>query len=241
MDNPTQTDKLSDAEKREYDMKRLDFFKGTIAVVLIYATVIILICAVGIFSDDGYRFLFQDGYVFIVTLVIGVLLIVGLLLYQIYTYKQMKQAPVVSGDKYVCPDYWELKKTPDDVLTILEKRGAQLSNSNPELSGNLKSLSNYYCENTRNPSVNNAITINPTATDANQKKLKTIVENVYGNPVGTPDELTNKMSCSLLYPAYMEVQDTTKDGNKTIINNDLRCEYLRQCNGVVWSSICPNP
>ncbi len=243
MDDPTKREKISDAEKREYDMRRLDFFKATIAVTVIYATVIILISAVGIFSDEGYRFLFQDGYVFIVTLIIGVILIVALLLYRIYTYKMQKKT-VVSGDSYVCPDYWELKKTPDSILQVLQQRESNLSAKTP---GNVKNLSTYYCEDTRAKERTGNMTVRTTdPVTTENTRLTFIANDVYGTSSSNPLDANYTMNCSRLYPAYLESQDTTKTGtNVNKIDNKIRCEYLKQCRehndkNVIWSCICPN-
>lgn len=241
MEDPTDRPKYSDAEKRAHDMARLDFFKGTIAITVIYATVIIIIAFVGIFSEDGYKLLFEDGYTFMVTLIVGVILVVGLLLWQIYTYKQKKKT-VVSGDTYVCPDYWELKRTPEGVLQALENSTVGIGTT----AGNVKGMSRFYCKDTRRPSGSGSMLVtaaNPKTTE--NTNLSFMVNDIYGKQ--DKDGLLNnyRMNCGLIYPEYMEYHDTVGTGDKKKFDNKLRCEYLKQCatnneKKIVWSGICPN-
>lgn len=224
------TPQLTDEEKRQYDMKRTSMFKGTIAVIIIYASLLTLLSLIGIFSPVVREIVFSTGFPFIVTFITGVVLVIIMLLIQVLTYK-VTPKQVIPGENLTCPEYWELEQTPESELKNIKDPA-------------VKSLSTYRCVNTRDTTANTtylkSTTIAGTTTTAN--KLKSVADNY------NTDNLY--ISCARLYPEYMAFVDKQEFPNAP---TSLRCEYIKQCkDGIIppnnttaqkviidWPTVCP--
>ena len=125
-------------KQKEADLaKKIDYFKGTIIIIVIYGVVILIMSMAGIISQSGRSLLFEDGFTFTVTFISGTILVIIFLLIELYNYKPPPVIPIYSGDNMSCPDFWILKKTPNDVLAKIGDKTAKL-------------LSKYYCQNPMN-------------------------------------------------------------------------------------------
>ena len=131
------TQELTAEEKRQFDMKRTSLFKGTIAVIVTYGVLLLLLSLVGIFSEMARKIIFSDGFIFTVTLMAGIVLVIIMLMIQVFTYKEAPKE-VVAGENLVCPEYWELRKTPAAQLRLIRDTKA-------------RALSTYYCINPTTP------------------------------------------------------------------------------------------
>jgi hypothetical protein len=226
---------MTEEERRQFDMQRKNFFKGSIAIIITYGVLVLLLSLAGIVNEKVRKLVFEDGFAFTVTLFSGIILIVLLLLIQVYTYGGASKEKIMT-ENTVCPDYWELKKTPKEVLDQI---------TDPKV----KTLSAYYCEKPQayKPDINvNGIT---TTSSAELKELKTSIAEKYNTITGLPN--TAKMTCERLYPDYMAFID-----NKMFPETPtkVRCAYISHCadasvngqNGesnaekIIWTSVCPN-
>ena len=196
------TQELTAEEKRQFDMKRTGLFKGTIAVIIIYGVLLVLLSLVGIFSEMARKVIFSDGFIFTVTLMAGIVLVIIMLLVQVFTYKEAPKE-VVAGENLVCPEYWELRKTPMSELNKITDVKA-------------KALSTYHCINPATPTFH-ATTIKTAGATTEVTTLNSVAAK-YNN--------SQKLTCSRLYPEYIAFMDkqTFPEAPTT-----LRKEYLKQC------------
>ena len=202
------------AEDKNRISKDNPLFKSTITVMIIYGAFILTFALIGFLSPIGRDLIFENGFAFSATFIIGTIVVIILLLIQVFSYSSDKET-IFSGEEMVCPDYWELKKTPKEVLDKITDVQA-------------KRLSTYYCE---NPSDKESINITLTNDNEASLRLKNIKQ-IY-------DVDTNySMNCKRLYPDYLSYVDKEYFPSEP---TTMRCEYLKKCpNNISWSSVCPN-
>jgi len=202
------------AEDKNRISKDDPLFKSTITVMIIYGAFILIFALIGFLSPIGRDLIFENGFAFSATFIIGTIVVIILLLIQVFSYSSDKET-IFSGEEMVCPDYWELKKTPKEVLDKITDVQA-------------KRLSTYYCE---NPSDKESINITLTNDNEASLRLKNIKQ-IY-------DVDTNySMNCKRLYPDYLSYVDKEYFPSEP---TTMRCEYLKKCpNNISWSSVCPN-
>jgi len=233
---------LTVEEKKEFDKKRAAYFKGSISVMVIYGTFILLLALIGIFSESGREYIFKENFSFTVTFIGGTLLVITLLLIQLLTYKLPEKEAVIV-DNNVCPDFWELKKTPTDMLN--------------NINGSVRNLATYYCEAPANigigPIRDSLVGIG--TTQPLDKNFTNMV-NDFNLVNGAGPETINNMStltCGRIYPEYMAFKD---EKNYPDTPNTLRCKFITECakpkgtevgqspfggHNVKWSAVCPSP
>jgi len=225
---PTPTP-LTKEQRRQFDKERASFFKGSIAAMVIYGTIVLMFGLIGVFSESGRYFLFQQNFGFTVTFIGGVLLVITLMLIQLLTYKPISRKEI-DYDNLVCPDYWELKKVTPEMKKLINSKW------HPWV--------NYYC---KAPSyVNNIGTEaivtpeNITPLDKTYAKMLIDFNRVEGLPMNPPVDNSVAITCGRMYPEYMNKRDMESYPDQP---NSLRCRYLKDCgvNNVTWTDVCPNP
>ena len=180
-----------------------------------------MLSLVGILFDKVREVIFTDGFIFTVTFMAGVILVIIMLLIQIFTYKEAPKE-IIAGENMVCPEYWELKKTPKAVIDRITDKQA-------------KGMSNYHCQAPVNVS-NTSISATGTTTEATTLNSVASVYNKTNIPA------TARITCSRLYPEYMAFMD-----KKTFPEEPtkLRKEYLKVCKSastpvvIDWPSVSP--
>jgi hypothetical protein len=235
----TTENKMTVEEKKEFDKQRAAYFKGSISVMVIYGTFILLLALIGIFSESGKEYIFKENFSFTVTFIGGTLIVITLLLIQLLTYKLPEKVGAVV-DNNVCPDFWELKKTTP----------AMLSNIN----SSVRNLASYYCEAPAN------IGVGSTRGELVGIGTATTVDKDFTNMVndfnlvnGAGDESINNvstMTCGRIYPEYMAFKDIKAYPD---VSNTLRCKFIEECSRpqgsgtgqrtfgghtVQWNSVC---
>ena len=93
MSTPTPTP-LTKEQQRQFDKERASFFKGSIAAMVIYGSIILVFGLIGVFSESGRYFLFEQNFGFTVTFIGGVLLVITLMLIQLLTYKPISKKEI---------------------------------------------------------------------------------------------------------------------------------------------------
>lgn len=112
-------EKLTEEELAEFKTKRYNMFKLTISVCVIYGVVALVLLLIGIFTKWGQQVLFNDVLAFMITFIIGTIIIVIYLANEIYNFKPAMQESSLGYDSDICPDYWKLeyienKEQPDE-------------------------------------------------------------------------------------------------------------------------------
>lgn len=229
MSSSSATPALTKEQQKAFDKERAGYFKGSIAAMVIYGTVILLFGLIGVFSESGRYFLFEQNFGFTVTFIGGVILIITLLLIQLLTYKSSSKK-VMEYDELTCPDYWELKKVTPAMKKLLNEKWHPWTN--------------YYCQAPSN--VNNLSTStlfsSSEVTPLEKEYTKTLKEfnKVKGFDANPPVDNTVAITCSRVYPEYLNKRDLDSFPDTP---NSLRCKYLKECgvNNVTWTGVCPNP
>uniref|UniRef100_A0A6C0CQ92 Uncharacterized protein n=1 Tax=viral metagenome TaxID=1070528 RepID=A0A6C0CQ92_9ZZZZ len=231
MNNLTAASKpLTKEQKIAFDKGRANYFKGSITAMVIYGTIILIFGLIGIFSESGRYFLFQQNFGFTVTFMGGVILVITLLLIQLLTYKPIKKE-YNNYDNLICPDYWELKKVTPEMKKLINKKW--------------QPWTNYYCQappNIKNISTDTLFSsTNVTPLDKNYTNLLVDFNRIDGLTANNIVNNSVAMTCGRMYPEYMNKRDIEADPDKP---NSLRCRYIKDCsvnNNVTWTDVCPSP
>lgn len=233
--NPDGTLKTLTAEERkEFDKERASYFKGSIAVMVIYGTFILALAILGIFSPSGRAYIFEQNFAFTVTFIAGTLIVITLMLIQLLSYAPPKKGGSIQTDALSCPDYWQLNRSTSNMLLEM----------NPEV----RKWGEYYCE--PQPSVIGIGTTylvgigTTTPLDTYYTNMVNKFNYVGGVTTGGLIDTTSLMKCNRIYPDYMNYEDTKAYPDKP---NTLRCKFIEQCTGttggkgdkISWSSVCP--
>jgi len=215
--------RLTPSQQALYKSRRASYFKGTIAVCVIYGTLSLFLFVLAIASVKGRELLANDLLSFTVTFIAGMILIIIVLTLQVLNFKP----PNYTGEDpaaMVCPDYWTLKETPKYVLD-------NVTNSEE------KYLMQYMCQNDRSgvmPAREAAQTFATTAALPVSRKLKEKVASVVYGAQGN-DENAGRLNCNLVFPTLMAVKDRKEFPE---VPNSMRCQYAKTC-GVSWTEACP--
>jgi len=211
--------RLTPSQQELYKSRRASYFKGTIAVCVIYGVLALFLFILAIASVKGRELLANDLLSFTVTFIAGMILIIIVLTLQVLNFKP----PNYTGDDpaaMVCPDYWTLKRTPDYVLS--------------NISSEEKYTMQYMCQNDRAtvmPAGDAAKAFTVTDSTPIVRKLKEKIAIMYG----TQQANSGTLNCNYLFPTLMAVKDR-KEFPET--PNSMRCQYAREC-GVSWTAACP--
>ena len=252
--DPSLTDKDIDI----YEANRKNYFKGTIAVCVIYGVVAVGLFLLALMSDKGRDIISNDLKYFTATLIGGILLIVILLIIQIATMKPAK----IKGDiqnSMVCPDYWSLQKTPQNELNLLPAADKYLlgykcvNNQRAVLKENIGTT---FTNGFRVPKTNagaphykhadvcardaNGNLTQCTSTDTRSvaARLRDVARRMYKPSVSTSTNAFDaRVDCNTVFPYLMAAEDV-----KNYPDNPtrMRCKYAQMC-GASWTNVCPEP
>ena len=123
-------DALSDQAKNEYVSERLLKFKMTITVCIIYGLIAFFLLILIIFTPWGKRLFYNDMLAFVITFIIGTIVIVLWLSNNIYNFRPKKPDDRLTYDAEMCPDFWKLKNVPSEELFDTQKRSYLTSGLN---------------------------------------------------------------------------------------------------------------
>ena len=109
-----ETNPLTDYDMKIYEDRRDKIFYGSIAVVILYAAIALLML-LGSYSFESIRFiLFNRFLAFTIVFIIGTIIIALILAHQVYYFRPIKINKRYIYDDLSCPDYWNLKQLYDD-------------------------------------------------------------------------------------------------------------------------------
>jgi len=215
--------RLTPSQQALYKSRRASYFKGTIAVCVIYGTLSLFLFILAIASVKGRELLANDLLAFTVTFIAGMILVIIVLTLQVLNFKP----PNYTGEDpaaMVCPDYWTLKETPKYVLDNI---------SNTEE----KYLLQYMCQNDRSGVMKAGDTAKTFAVKdlPVSTKLKTDVAAIAYGAQASGDANAGTLNCNYVFPTLMAVKDRKAFPE---VPNKMRCQYAKTC-GVSWTAACP--
>lgn len=121
-------DNLTDYDLTIFNQKREKIFWGTIAICIIYALIGFIIFISSYLSENVKAILLNRFLPFTIVFIVGTIIIVFFLAYQVNDFKPIRIDKSASYDDLSCPDYWKLQKIAiDDKVKIFD------SNINPVL------------------------------------------------------------------------------------------------------------
>ena len=126
-DKQVDVSQLNDDELNTYATERLDKYKITIAVCIIYGILALLLLLLALFTEWGKRVLYDKMAAFVFTYIIGTIIIIIYLANEIYNFKPKKMDNSLGYDTHMCPDYWKLQNMTDD--EFVDKKGDKFFNS----------------------------------------------------------------------------------------------------------------
>ena len=225
---------LTEKEEAEFRVQKARLFKATIAVNVVYG-VIALGILLAIFFSEGARDLFVSRLApFTITFLVGMLLVIIWLIIVVRTFKPSKNA-TLKYDPYSCPDYFELERTPEDVLKKFDE--------------SIRADMTYRCK-PRDGVFGNSLgteaaPLIPTTGSAWATSGDTTKPNLFDNvvnPVNTTTGIaqSDKMSCMTIYPGLLNRKDIMDNKEQP---NKYRCQYIATagCKDLNWTSVCPYP
>lgn len=241
MSTTVDTSVLTQQQLKDFNAQRASYFKGTIAVSVIYGSFALLLFLIAFFSPTGKSVIVDKMLPFTVTFIGGMIIVVILLIVSIFA---IKPPPVftLEYDNMKCPDYWNLVKTSET-----ERSG---------FSSEDMARSYYKCVK------NDRLIVGDTNTDGkyargsvgtefNKNGANERLWDVLGKSRLTTGVLTKasgttsasassdlQINCNEVYPDMMNYYDKTWTENNSTSPNRLRCQYARKCN-IPWTSACP--
>lgn len=117
------TNDLTDYDMTIYKERKEKIFYGTIAICVTYGIIAILLLIASYLSDK-IRFILLTRFLpFTVVYIMGTIIIVIFLLYQVLNFQAIKIEKPNKYDENSCPDYWTLKTyKSDDIKNIFDTK-----------------------------------------------------------------------------------------------------------------------
>lgn len=256
---------LSDAELAAYQTNKAGWFKGTIAVCVVYGVFALALLAIAVFDTRGRQFLSEDFLPFTITFVAGMIVVIILLVVQIVTFKP-KKLETVLYDREVCPDYWKFVPTTSADVTHLQNDDSSEQHlmkmkcvPDPEVisydytwnnnsfepinlttlpSDNTKNVFGHTVKNDQERSDTYDASKNKyvvAKNSANQDSVEEKLFTVASTMYG--DLKVNNTSAMRCDVLYPALLAKADEMYDPEAPNQLRCKYAQLC-GINWSSIC---
>ena len=140
----------TDRELEIFNKEKMNMYKGTFIVCLVYAISAIVLLGIIFWTDWGREYIYKKMLPASVTFIIGALFIIIFLVISIYELKPRRVKNNLEKDQeIVCPDFWVLKRVEDDVKMDLANNNIGNGNNNEIIAG-IKSKNDealkYKCE-----------------------------------------------------------------------------------------------
>jgi hypothetical protein len=112
--------KPNDKELKLFEQEKMDLYKGTFVVCIVYGLSAIILLVLILFTDGGKEFIYDKFAPAVVTYILGSLIIILYLLNSIYTITPRRIGNDMDSDNSImCPDFWKLEKVVEADKKIL--------------------------------------------------------------------------------------------------------------------------
>ena len=112
--------KPNDKELKLFEQEKMDLYKGTFVVCIVYGLSAVLLLVLILFTDGGKEFIYDKFAPAVVTYILGSLIIILYLLNSIYTITPRRIGNDMDSDNSImCPDFWKLEKVDIDTKNVL--------------------------------------------------------------------------------------------------------------------------
>lgn len=108
--------KPNEKELRLFEQEKMELYKGTYVVCIVYGLSAFILLVIILFTDWGKVFIYDKFAPAVITYILGSLIIIIYLLNEIFTIKPRKIGADIDSDNNIkCPDFWRLQKVPNGV------------------------------------------------------------------------------------------------------------------------------
>lgn len=258
---------LNEDEQKMFLSTKMKMFKSTLVMCLIYAVIAILVLWACIFTKWGKENIYEKLQYFIITYIIGTLVIIIYTAYSVYSFQPTKYKEEHGYDAEMCPDYWILEEVNIDTKDVKDKLNPSANNIN---------INHFKYKCKMDPNIVDVITIkdvnggldNDLVTgssyikslsdnvekDSDMRKHSGIMSGYTQTPDDTTGSITYKhnvqdgttipeapLACDQVYPMYLSMMDSEHaKKNPSNPKNYFRCKYSKICN-IPWTDAgCSN-
>lgn len=138
--------KPNDRELRLFEQEKMDLYKGTFVVCIVYGLSAFILLVVILFTEWGKEFIYDKFAPAVITYILGSLIIIIYLLNAIFSIKPRKVGTDMDSDhNIICPDFWKLEKvdatTKSDIITnneVSSGKGAIIPSFTSDKNANLQ-------------------------------------------------------------------------------------------------------
>ena len=103
--------KPNDRELRLFEQEKMDLYKGTFVVCIVYGLSAFILLVVILFTEWGKEFIYDKFAPAVITYILGSLIIIIYLLNAIFSIKPRKVGTDMDSDhNIICPDFWKLER-----------------------------------------------------------------------------------------------------------------------------------
>lgn len=114
--------RLTENDRKIFDYNRTSKYWLTFAVCCIYGLIALIILLVGSFTSWGNKVFFNDLYIFIITYIIGTIIIIIFLTYKVYNFDFPSTENILDNTSQYCPDYWSSKKNNVEITDLADNQ-----------------------------------------------------------------------------------------------------------------------
>jgi hypothetical protein len=122
--------KPNDRELRLFEQEKLDLYKGTFVVCIVYGLSAFLLLVIILFTEWGKEFIYDKFAPAVITYILGSLIIIIYLLNAIFSIRPRKIGTDMDSDTNItCPDYWKLVKVSNNPNDVNSYKNAVIVNN----------------------------------------------------------------------------------------------------------------
>lgn len=136
----------NDRELRLFEQEKMELYKGTFVVCIVYGLSAFILLVVILFTEWGKEFIYDKFAPAVITYIVGSLIIILYLLNAIFSIKPRKVGTDFDSDSNImCPDFWKLENVDSATRTaiianneIVDGKGKIIPSFTSELNTNLQ-------------------------------------------------------------------------------------------------------
>jgi hypothetical protein len=106
---------LSEDERELYLSEKMKMFKLTVIICAFYGIIAIVLLILALFTSWGQQFLYNEMFPFVITYILGTIIIIIYLASEVYYFQPTKSKGALEGDAEMCPDYWKIEYAGDEI------------------------------------------------------------------------------------------------------------------------------
>ena len=144
--------KPNDKELKLFEQEKMDLYKGTFVVCIVYGLSAVILLVLILFTDGGKEFIYDKFAPAVITYILGSIIIIISLISSIYSIKPRKIGKDIESDNnIICPEYWKLERVPTDMKEeIIQNNNNFGSQIIPEINSERNANIQYRCKYDKN-------------------------------------------------------------------------------------------